>query len=489
MRFITCRQPTFQAAAVSHTKSFHDVASIVLRLGLRVAVSLVMLMGLISGGAYAATGDRKIVIFQDGTSVQVQQQVVERSGSRVLHLLSLINGVAIELPTENAAQALVALQSDPTVVGIFDDPANSGQDGGGDNVIVITPADPPTQEFYPWGLDTIHIPDVHQEDPGLKGSGVIVATLDTGIDMNHPDLSKNIKGGYNAMAGQDSWNYRDDNGHGTHMAGIIAARMNRLGVVGAAYQAQIVAVKVLDQDGNGRLSDLINGLGWISTNKIRVVNMSLGFSEDSPLLKQAIQRLYKAGVIMVASAGNGGTTCAQDGGGDDGGGDDGGGDDGGGDDGGGDDGGGDDGGGDGIAQDGGGDDGGGDAGCQTSQKAVHYPARYPWVISVAATNGDDKVTGYSQSGKVDVAAPGGSQSGPRIFSTNKGGGYGWGSGTSQAAAHVTGALVLVLQEHPKMSYEEAMTLLQEAARDLGEPVERQGAGLIDVEAMIKALKR
>ena len=293
--------------------------------------------------------------------------------------------------------------------------------------------------------------------------------LDTGIDMNHADLSKNIKGGYNALAGQDSRNYQDDNGHGTHMAGIIAARMNRLGVVGAAYQAQIVAVKVLDQYGNGRLSDLINGLGWINTNKIRVVNMSLGFSEDSPLLERAIQRLYEAGVIMVASAGNGGTTCAQDGGGDDGGGDDGGG--------------------DGIAQDGGGDDGGGDTGCQTSQKAVHYPARYPWVISVAATNGDDKVTGYSQSGKVDVAAPGGSQSGPRIFSTNKGGGYGWGSGTSQAAAHVTGALALVLQKNPKMSYEEAMALLQETARDLGEPVERQGAGLIDVEAMIKALKR
>jgi subtilisin len=476
MLSIERRQPTFQTAAVRHAKSSHDVASIVYRIGFRVVACLVVLVGLMGGGASAATGNsiRKIVVFQAGLSAQMQQQVVARSGSRVLSLLSLINGVAIELPTESASQALEALQADPTVVGVYDDLTNSGQDGGGDNVIVITPADPPTQEFYPWGLDTIHVPDVHQEDPGLKGSGVIVATLDTGIDMNHPDLSKNIKGGYNAMAEQDSWNYRDDNGHGTHMAGIIAASMNRLGVVGAAYQAQIVAVKVLDQDGNGRLSDLINGLGWISTNKIRIVNMSLGFSEDSPLLKQAIQHLYKAGVIMVASAGNGGTTCAQDGGGDDGGGDDGGGD---------------DGGGDGIAQDGGGDDGGGDAGCQTSQKAVHYPARYPWVISVAATNGDDKVTGYSQSGKVDVAAPGGSQSGPRIFSTNKGGGYGWGSGTSQAAAHVTGALALVLQKNPKMSYEEAMTLLQETAMDLGEPVERQGAGLIDVEAMIKALKR
>jgi subtilisin len=467
MLSITRRQPTFQVAAVSHARSSQVVASIISRVGLGVVACLVVSLGLMGGGAFAATDDsiRKVVVFQAGTSVQVQQQVVARSGSRVLNILSLVNGVAIELPTHNAAQALVALQTDPTVAGVYDDLTISGQDGGGDNVIVITPTDPPTQEFYPWGLDAIHVPDVHQEVPKLEGSGVMVAILDTGVDMKHPDLSKNIKGGYNALAGQNSRNYQDDNGHGTHMAGIIAARMNRLGVVGAAYQAQIVAVKVLNQYGGGHLSDLINGLGWISANKIKVVNMSLGFSEDSPLLEQAIQHLYEAGMIMVASAGNGGITCAQDGGGGDGGGDDGGGD------------------------DGGGDDGGGDTGCQTSQSGVNYPARYPWVISVAATNGDDKVTGYSQSGKIAVAAPGGSKSGPRIFSTNKGGGYGWGSGTSQAAAHVTGAMALVLQKKPKMSFEEAVTLLQRTARDLGEPVERQGAGLIDVEAMIDALKQ
>jgi subtilisin family serine protease len=244
------------------------------------------------------------------------------------------------------------------------------------------------------------------------------------------------------------------------MAGIIAARMNGLGIVGAAYQAQIVAVKVLDQYGRGRLSDLINGLGWVRSNKVKVVNMSLGFSETSPLLERAIQSLYEVGTIMVASAGNGGNTCAQDGGGDDGGGDD-----------------------------GGGDDGGGDTGCQPATSDVNYPARYPWVISVAATNGDDKITGYSQSGKVDVAAPGGSQSGPRIFSTNKGGGYGWGSGTSQAAAHVTGALTLVFQKNAKLSFNQTMKLLEATARDLGEPEERQGFGLIDVEAMVKALKQ
>jgi subtilisin family serine protease len=462
MLSIARRQPTFQVAAVSHGRSCHVVPSIVSTVGLRIVACLMAILGLLGGWAFAGTGDslRKIVIFQTGTSAQLQRQVVTQSGSQVLNVLPLINGVAIKLPTQGTEQAMAVLQAHPTVTGVYDDPAVAGQDGGGDNVIVITPADPLTSEFYPWGLDAIHVPDVHQKEPGLKGAGVTVAILDTGIDVNHPDLKKNIKGGYNALAGEDPWNYQDDNGHGTHMAGIIAGRMNRLGVIGVAYQAKIMAVKVLDQYGAGRLSDLINGLGWIRANKIRVINMSLGFSEGSPLLEQAIERLYEAGVIMVASAGNRGITCAQDGGGDDGGGDD-----------------------------GGGDDGGGDGSCQSSQSGVNYPARYPGVIAVAATNGDDKVTGYSQSGEVDVAAPGGSQTGPRVFSTNKGGGYGWGSGTSQAAAHVTGAIALAFQVKPKMSFEEAVMLLQGTARDLGEPVERQGAGLIDVEAMINALKR
>jgi subtilisin len=467
MLFITRRQPSFQVAAVSRARSSHVVSSMLRRVSLG-AVACMVSLGLMGGGAFAGTGNslRKIVVFQDGTSEEVQQQVVARSGSQLLNLLSLVNGATIELPTEGAAQVLALLQADPTVLGVYEDLTVAGQDGGGDNVIVIAPANPPTQEIYPWGLEAIHVPEVHAEEPGLKGAGVTVAILDTGIDITHPDLSKNIKGGYNALAGQDPKNYQDDNGHGTHMAGIIAARTNNLGVIGAAYQANIVAVKVLDQDGGGRLSDLINGLGWIRANKIKVINMSLGFSEDSPLLARAIERLYDAGVVMVASAGNQGVTCAQDGGGDDGGGDDGGGD------------------------DGGGDDGGGDSSCQPAPGGVNYPARYPWVISVAATNGDDKVTGYSQSGpKVDIAAPGGSKSGPRIFSTNKGEGYGWGSGTSQAAAHVTGAITLVLQKNPKMSFEEVLTLLQRTATDLGEPVERQGAGLMDVEAMINALKR
>ena len=170
MLSIVYRQPTFQVAAVSHTRSSHVSSSIISRVGLRVVACLVVLLGLMGGGAFAGTGnsdqeDCCLSGWDFCASATTSGRAERESGA---NLLSLINGVAIELPTQSAAQALAILQADPTVEGVYDDLTNSGQDGGGDNVIVITPADPPTQEFYPWGLDTIHVPDVHQEDPGLK---------------------------------------------------------------------------------------------------------------------------------------------------------------------------------------------------------------------------------------------------------------------------------------------------------------------------------
>src|SRR5262249_41293322 len=165
---------------------------------------------------------------------------------------------------------------------------------------------------------------------------------------------------------------------------------------------------------------------------VNLVNMSLGFSTDSPPLQQAIQSLYNSGVIMVASAGN---RCTQS-----------------------------------PSQDEGGGDnclGGPALACDPSQTAVKYPAAYPWVLAVVATDYYDQVTAYSVSGpEVDMAAPGGSKAtGTRILSTT-GGGYGWGSGTSQAAAHVTGAIALALQLKPGLSFEQVRSVLQTTAVDL-----------------------
>jgi subtilisin family serine protease len=300
----------------------------------------------------------------------------------------------------------------------------------------------------------IDVPAIYQHWPGLWGTGVVVAILDTGIDLppplDHPELSPRIIGGYNARAGANPSDYQDDNGHGTHMAGIIAAALNsplQAGIIGVAPQATLLAVKVLDRYGAGYLSDVINGLQWVHNNgspQAKVVNMSIGFQENIPPLNKAIHELDKEDVIMVASAGN---SCPQPP----------------------------------IQDEGNGDecDGGPQLACDPAQ-TVKYPAAYDEVMAVGATDHLDQIAGYSLSGsEVDVAAPGGSKAtGVRILSTTTGGGYGYGSGTSQAAAHVTGAVALALQLRPGISFEEVRCVLQATAG---------GPGRINVYDMVQAL--
>jgi subtilisin family serine protease len=307
--------------------------------------------------------------------------------------------------------------------------------------------------------------------PDVTGTGVQVAILDTGVGP-HAELT--IVDGYNALSEGDpilDELYNDGHGHGTHIAGIIAAGADNdaAGLIGAAPQANIIAVKVLDDRGKGYLSNLINGLQWVwrsnneHQNWIRLVNMSLGFSTDSPPLRTAIQEIYKQGTIMVASAGN---KCSDDG----------------------------------DSSEDGGDEGEGPT-CDTPQtNTVKYPARYPWVLAVAATDVNDQITRYSSyedaESQVDIWAPGGISTGTPVLSTNKGDVlYGYGSGTSQAAAHVTGALALKLhqrrsQQRPEMTLSEVRTQLCATATILqdseGEPVSttQQGCGLIDVERLL-----
>jgi subtilisin family serine protease len=425
------------------------------RVGLvvRVLVSII----LVGGGVFAESPDnrRSIVKFRDISLTDPQglataRSVVKESGSSEVHTLWLINALAIQLPAQGAEHALAVLLNNPAVEGVFDDSVSVA-----DGAVCIDPAPSPVPESYPWGLQKIDVPAVQ---PQWQGVGVMVAIVDTGIDVSHPELSPRIVGGYNALAKGGS--YADDNGHGTHMAGIIAAALNSLGVIGVAPQATFLAVKVLDQYGAGYLSDLINGLQWVygynnGIPLVKLVNMSLGFSTDSPPLQQAIQSLYTSGVIMVASAGN---QCAQS-----------------------------------PSQDEGGGDnclGGPALTCDPSQTAVKYPAAYPWVLAVTATDYYDQVAAYSVSGpQVDVAAPGGSKAtGMRILSTTTGGGYGEGSGTSQAAAHVTGAVALALQIQPSLSFTQLRSVLQTTAKNLGYPQEQQGAGRINVKKMVQQLQ-
>ena len=209
-------------------------------------------------------------------------------------------------------------------------------------------------------------------------------------------------------------------------------------------------MKVLDFNGKGSLSTVVNGLQWVFNHKqIRLVNMSLGFSTGSPPLKAAIKKLYDQGVIMVASAGN---SCSDDPG----------------------------------QEESGGAEG---EMCDTPQTTnIKYPAHYQWVIAVTAIDISYQITAYSLVGpKVDLAASGGVLTGARILSTYPMFPYyAYGSGTSQAAAHVTGALALELQQKSKLSLSQAQVLLCQTAKNLGYQATSQGCGLVDAEKLLAA---
>jgi subtilisin len=139
----------------------------------------------------------------------------------------------------------------------------------------------------------------------LTNVDVDVAVIDTGVDTSHPDL--NVVGGVRYYLGRltDS-KYNDDNGHGSHVAGTIAAHNNGFGVVGIVPGARIWAVKVLNSQGSGYMSDIVKGVDWVTRNAgtIAVANMSLGGQGVSTALRTAIKKCVAAGVVMVVAAGN-----------------------------------------------------------------------------------------------------------------------------------------------------------------------------------------
>lgn len=487
------------------------------RIGERVMQSiglrLVLWLGLVTtclalqNTAWLGESVRYIVIFQGGIPSTTQTEraaSVARYGGAITHRLPLVNAVAIQLPATQAAVALDRLRRYEEVKGIVIDAAvglrsrvhDEGVAGEGGEQVLITSATPAAVTGgYTWNL--LHI-FLHEADPEVEGEDVGVAVLDTGIDFLHPVLT--VVGGYNARAGEDPTAYMDRNGHGTHMAGIIAAELEDDVTSGAmrgiAPEAALYAVRVLDDAGGGFLSDVINGLSWVYQHpEIRVVNMSLGFYKEAPypLLEQIIQLLYDAGVVIVAAAGNYRADCippsvaAGEGGEGSGGAGE------------------------------GGETGSGSSTASACNTQVKFPAHYAQTIAVAATDHASSIANYSLRGEaIDVSAPGGSRLAERVLSTNtttfqplpldddndegaegeggeggstQGAGlYGWGSGTSQAAAHVAGVVALLLEVHPGLTPEEVRMILIETAVDLGASTPAQGAGRIDAARAVERAK-
>jgi subtilisin family serine protease len=420
-------------------------SSMALMVGVRSMTRIVLCCAslcLIVGVAWAqAASSRKIVVFEVGTPLKVQQQVVALSLSTIINVLSLSDSIAIALPLLNPDLALAILQLDPNVEEVIEDQLTVI-----DGTTCVDSKGPPITEAHGWGLQKSDFPTA-QKQWNVNGAGIRVAVVDTGIYAAHTDLQGRVASGYNVTAEPNS----DQNGHGTHIAGIIAADVNNLGLIGGAPQVTLVPVKMLNSKGIGYLSDFCKALEWVSNNGIQVVNMSVGFQDSIPLLRTT-QALYNLGVIQVAAAGNRCATAPKQ-------------------------------------EDGGGDEchKGSSTVCDNPQTDVKCPACYSWVLAVGATNVNDDVSSYScQGAEIDFVAPGGDLQVP-ILSTNKGGGYGGASGTSQAAAHAAAAVVLTLQRQPGLSFEGMRSVLRATAKNLGVNKQLQGAGRLDAQKMMEAL--
>jgi subtilisin family serine protease len=260
-----------------------------------------ILLGLMAIGqvpARAQAGGQYIVTFRRGTGQSDRASAVQRAGGAVRFNYSIVDAVAIRIPNSNV---LAVLQNHPSVLAVIPDRAvhaiphgdvgengkPSGGGGGG------------AGEVMPEGVKRVGEPT-----SSSNGSGIGVAILDTGIDLQNADLAPSADR-FSAFGGS----CQDDNDHGTHVAGIVGALQgNNLGTVGVAPAAVLYCVKVLDATGSGSDSDVIAGLEWVANHSaIRVVNMSLGRPgtvNDNPLMRDAIKALYAAGVTVVVAAGN-----------------------------------------------------------------------------------------------------------------------------------------------------------------------------------------
>jgi subtilisin family serine protease len=399
---------------------------------------------------------------------------------KVLHVLSFddVCALGVKLSLGSLDYLVGELLKIVGVVALRYDPLASLTPVDLDTLLTPVPL-PEPPEAYDWGMEQILVPATHADK--WKGSGVTVAVVDTGVYRAHPAFKKNsslrVSKGFNAVAdegggcnGGSTKGGDDNHGHGTHMAGIIGAARNdsAKGVMGAAPEVNLVPVKVLNNKAQGYLSDFLCGLQWVYNQNVRLVNISVGFWNDKALLKRAIQSLYNEGFIMIAAAGNKSTStdpsCVSG------------------------------------VEGGGVDDGGGDGedesiSCDPSSDDVMFPAAYnSWVIGVAATKYNDReqpdqtqITYYTRHDPgITVAAPGGERTGMRVLSTRLGGGYAEGSGTSQATAHVTGAVALALGKS-SLNFKEVRDLLQGTAWKLANYSGNEGyLKLINAHALVES---
>jgi hypothetical protein len=276
------------------------------------------------------------------------------------------------------------------------------------------------QQEIPWGVERIQAPQAWNIS---KGTEVKVAILDTGIDIDWNGSELLIKGGVNFEGttkdgSTDPKDWTDKNGHGTHVAGILAALDNDQLYVGVAPEVSLYAVKVLGAGGTGTAEDVIQGIEWSVNNSMQIISMSLGGPSNLQTMNDTCKNAYDAGTLLIAASGN---------------------------------------------------DGDGDP---LNTDPISYPAAYESVIAVGGTDEDDNVWEKSSTGPhVELSAP--ATNIPSLWTYPL---LATASGTSMATPHVSGVAALVWAALPTYTNDQIRKRLQETATDLGPPGRDPGYG-------------
>jgi thermitase len=350
-----------------------------------------------------------LVKFRTQTPPQQQKEALGALNLPVLEVLPDLMIQRVAVPEGQEETAARALSEDPRV-----------EYAELDYVVHASIIPNDTYFYLQWALPKIQAPAAWDQTTGT--SDVVVAIVDTGVDLSHPDLDGKIVAGWDFV--HDDAIAQDDHGHGTHVAGIAAAESNNSqGVAGVSWGARIMPIKVLDDNGDGYYSDVAQGITYACDHGAQITNLSLGGSEYSATLADAVEEAYEDGCLMLAAAGNGGGN------------------------------------------------------------GVDYPARYPQVMAVAATNQSDVRAGFSDYGpEVEVAAPG-----VDIWSTLWPHTYGWKQGTSMSTPYVAGLAALLWSVCPELANTGIRGVIESTAKDLGptgwDPY--YGHGRIDAEKAIE----
>ena len=382
-----------------------------------------------SSQVQAASNDKvDVFVSFDKTPGVAERAIVERAGGKVRFSYTIVPAVAASVPEA----AIKGLLNNPNVTAVELDGLVYAVDAELENA---------------WGVKRISSGTVH--DGGNKGTDVKIGIIDSGVDRGHQDLNDVYAGGYDFV--QDDADPDDVYGHGTHVAGTACAEDNDLGVVGVAPGCALYSLRVLNDSGSGSWSATIAAMDWAVLNRLQVVNLSLGSSQDpGSTVKAAFDNAEAKGLVIVAAGGNSGTPSGKG-------------------------------------------------------NNVIYPAKYASVIAVAATDKNDTRPSWSSTGEeIELAAPGvsvlsswnggDSPHNPQPFILD-GDWYKEGSGTSMASPHVAGAAALVIAAGVTDSNgngrinDEVRAILNSTADDIGAVGKdtHYGYGLVNVAAAIASL--